>query len=202
MTMAENVSPAGGRRRRDSGGELPDHNPADGAAPAKAASNIATEADAQRAFSIYSNAEKTYDAFLAQQRADKSGAKSIRDKALADSVVICASRGMTKKGMRAMYEKSLLDPEQLQAEVKSEVWMMRAIGLPIGTQLAFFEETFGGNDELLRKAYQKGRDAFVEKKGTGDNPFHPSGAPGQEWLRGLADAGDDVIRNMANNKAN
>lgn len=188
--MAENVAPAGGGRRRKT------EEPTGDAAPAKATPNVATEEDAQRAFAIYKNAETTYDAFLANQRAEKTTAKSVRDKALADAVVICASRGMTKKSMRKLYELSLLDADKLQAEVKSEVWMMRAIGLPVGTQLTFFEEPFSNQDELLRKAYTKGRDAYAEKRAESDNPFHPGGGPGQEWLRGFRDAEADVVRSM------
>ena len=190
--MAENVS-ATGRKRRDSAGELPDNDPA--TAPVKEPSNIATEEDMQRAFAIYKNAETTYDAFLATQRAAKTAAKSVRDKALTDSVVIVASRGMTKKTMRKIYERSLLEAEELIAEVKAEVWGMRAAGLPIGTQLAFFDgdNSFGNEDEMLRRAYQKGRDAAADNKNDTDNPFHPSSPPGQKWMQGLIDARGDIL---------
>lgn len=191
--MAENVSAGGGRRRRgaEAAGETPENE------PPRAAANVATEEDMQRAFAVYKNAEVSYDAFLATQRAEKTAAKSIRDKALTDAVAITASRGITKKTMRKIYERSLLDADELRAEVKAEVWGMRAAGLPVGSQLAFFDDEFVGNDAALRQAYSKGRDAYVEKRSDSDNPFHPSSEPGQRWLAGFNDAQADVVRAMA-----
>ena len=193
--MAETIS-SGRGRRRDSKGELPEHDPEAGAPP-RAGQNIATEQDMQRAVSIFKSAERTYEAFLAEQRDAKNGAKAVRDKALADSVVMVASRGINKKLMRKLYERSNLESDALQAEVRAEVWAMRAAGLPVGSQLAFFEEEFTGNDQALRQAYTKGRDAYAEKRADSENPFHPSSEPGQRWLSGFADAQADVIRSMA-----
>ena len=170
--------------------------PADTAAPPRVLTNLASDPDMQRGFSIYSSAERTYEAFQAAQRAAKTTAKSVRDKALTASVAIVASRGITKKILRKIYERSLLEPDELIAEIRAEVWGMRAAGLPVGTQLAFFDEPVASGDEALRKAYVAGRAAYSEKKTDAANPWHPSSQPGQEWLRGMADAQNDVIKGM------
>lgn len=170
--------------------------PADGAAPPRVLENMASEPDMQRAFSLYKSAERTYEAFQATQRQAKDEAKSRRDKALTDSVAIVASRGINKKIMRKLYERSNLDADELCAEIRAEVWAMRAAGLPIGTQLAFFEEPIADGDEGLRKAYMQGRDAYAEKRTQSDNPYHPSSAPGQRWLEGHMSAQTDVVHAM------
>lgn len=185
--MAETIRAGGGPKTK-----------AEAERPPAREQNIATEEDMQRAFSIFANAERTYEAFLATQREEKQTAKATRDKALSDAVVIVASRGVTKKVLRQVYDWSKLKADELVAEIKPLTWAIRAAGLPVGTQLAFFDndDAFAGQDELLRRAYRAGRDAYVERKSDKDNPYHPSSQPGQQWLKGRSDAEADVIRGM------
>lgn len=166
------------------------------APPPKVVEAKATPEDMQRMFTLVKTAEATYEKHLADIREQKTGAKAIRDKAISDAADAMKTRGITKRMFTELVAMSKRKSDETVAEIKNWVWAVRAIGLPVGTQLAFFDESFAGEDEALRKAYVAGRDAHTEGKGDADNPFHPSSRPGQEWLRGLADAQADTVNGM------
>jgi ribosome modulation factor len=194
--MAESVSADSNprRRRKDSGGDLPEHDPSTAPAP-KTLPNLATEADMQRFFAIVKNAERSYDSFLADQRTAKVAAKSTKDKALTDAADAMKSRGITKQIFRELYEESNRKEEEVTARMQAKLWGMRALGMSVGVQA---EMEFNGNDEALRRARQQGYDAFTDKKPDSANPYGPSSAGGQKWLEGYNQAGADMLLEKAN----
>ena len=193
--MAENVSTP--RKRRDSAGELPDHDPA--TAPPRETQNVATELDAQRLMPLIINAEREMEAFQATQRAAKAAQKSKYDKCYTDVADALKSRGITKRILRETYEISRRKEEENRAEFQSKLWLLRAAGIEVGQQLAFFEDGFTNQDEALRRAYQKGYNAFTDKQPDSANPYGSGTVPSQKWLEGYNTAGADSLTNAKAN---
>ena len=173
--------------------------PADGAAPPRVLENVASTGDMQKMFALVKQAEATYETALAAIREKKTAAKAVRDKALSDAADAMKSRGISKRLFTDLVAMSKRKEEEVVAEIKSWVWAVRAVGMPVGSQLAFFEETFNGEDEALRRAEVQGYDAFSERKSQTDNPFHPSSPPGQRWLHGFQRAMADATPGMQKN---
>lgn len=175
----------------DSKGKVADGQPA----PPKVVEAKATPEDMQRMFALVKSAESDYDKTLAEIRDLKTKAKATRDKAITDAADAMKTRGITKRMFTDLVAMSKRKADETTAEVKAWVWAVRSIGLPVGTQLGFFDEPFSGEDEALRKAEVAGYDAFSEKKDMArDNPFHPSSAPGQRWMAGFQRAMNDTIQ--------
>ena len=173
--------------------------PADGAAPPRVLENVASESDMQRWFAVKKNAERTYEGVLAKVRETKTAAKASRDKALSDCADAMKSRGVTKQMFQELYEESNRKDEDVRVHYQNKLWAMRAIGLAVGQQLAFFEDSFKGEDEALRRAETQGYDAFSERKSQTDNPYHQSSPPGQRWLHGFQRAMADATPGMKTN---
>lgn len=196
--MADSISAGteGKKKRRDSAGELPDNDPA--ASTPKTLQNLATDNDAQRWMSQVIVIEREKEASEAEQRAAKAAMKSKYDKLYTDAADALKSRGITKRILRETYEVSRRKEEDNRAEFQAKLWLLRASGIDVGQQLAFFEEPFKNNDEALRRAYQFGRDAYAEGKDSKANPYNQSTEPGQRWLAGLMDAQAENVPGVKN----
>ena len=133
---------------------------------------------------------------MAEMRSKKTAANVSRDKAYTDAVDVLKSRGISKKILRELYEMSNRKVEDIKDEFSAKLWAMRAAGMPIAKQLSMFAEPSDTNDEALRKAYIKGRDSYTDGTDSKDNPFQPSSAPGQEWIRGWQAVQNENILSM------
>jgi ribosome modulation factor len=183
--MAETIKAETRKMKRDSAGEVAGTE--DMPAP-KVLQNLASDSDAQRWMSQIIVIEREKEASEAEQRSAKAAMKSKYDKVYTDAADALKSRGISKRTLREVYEISRRKEEDNRAEFQSKLWLLRASGIEVGQQLAFFDEPFKNNDEALRRAYTFGRNAYADGKDSKANPYNPSSEPGQKWLSGLMDA--------------
>ena len=73
-------------------------------------------------------------------------------------------------------------------ELREERKLARLIGLPIGHQLTFFDDTGAAPDEPEGGAYDQGRRAYVSLVKESEIPFAENLQQGQDWLRGYREA--------------
>lgn len=174
--------------------------------------NMASADDMNRWMTLVESAERSYEATQAALRQQKQAAKAVYDKVYSDAADAMKSRGVTKQVFRELYELKRQDEAKRMAALQSKLWAMKVLNFIEGQQLALFPEDgaaaangesdgFDGQDELLRRAYNMGRDADVEGKHDNENPYHPSSPPGQRWQAGKNDSQADRIKAMGN-KAN
>lgn len=180
--MAETASPRTGKPPR-----------------AKVVENVALDADMLRMFNLIKITERDHEAVMAELRSQRAAANATRDKAYTDAADALKSRGVTKRILRELYDMSRRKEDDVREEFSAKVWAMRAAGMPIGTQLAMFDDGFSGQDEALRKAHIKGRNDYADNVDSKDNPFQPSSQPGQHWLRGWTDAMNENINAAGKN---
>lgn len=159
--------------------------------------NMATEVDLRRWFVLIQGEERDYEKTMAKLRSDKQQAKASLDKIYADAADLLKSRGVTKRILKAMYELSKRDEDEVKTEMSASVWAMRAAGLPIGSQLSFWEDGLADPADAYNKALGQGREAGLRGESSTDNPHNGHHLLQQAWMEGWHAGQAEIIE--ANN---
>jgi hypothetical protein len=151
---------------------------------------LATGEDARTVFDQIKAAETKYAKAKTDATAAKAKAKQALDKTYTDGAAMLISRGMTQRDLKAEYLTSLRDEDEAVVSARARTWFGRAVGIAGAMQLSFFDEPVKGAKDALARAYKFGRDIGARggSQAEIDGHFHPGTQPGQEALKGWADA--------------
>lgn len=161
--------------------------------------NMASPSDARRFESLLEAEEAEYAKAKADAAAKVKRAKQKLDKLYADAVDVLKSQGVTKKTLQEHLKQKKRSPEEVAAEAKASIWLMRASNMPLGAQLVMFDEPVEDEKAARNKAREAGRSAHSAGEGTQMNPYAGHQYLSQEWLEGWHEAETAVIQQMSNN---
>lgn len=158
--------------------------------------NLATASDARRFESLLEAEEAEYAKAKADAAAKVKRAKQKLDKLYADAVDVLKSQGVTKRTLQEHLKQKKRPPEEIAAEAKASIWLMRASNMPLGSQLVMFEEPVEDEAAARNKARESGRSAYATGVGTEQNPYVGHQYLGQEWMEGWHEAHDANVSRM------
>lgn len=161
--------------------------------------NMASPSDARRFESLLEAEEAEYAKAKADAAAKVKRAKQKLDKLYADAVDVLKSQGVTKRTLQEHLKQKKRPPEEVVAEAKASIWLMRASNMPLGSQLVLFEEPVQDEMAARNKAREAGRSAHSAGEGTQMNPYAGHQYLSQEWMEGWHEAESATIARMGTN---
>ena len=146
--------------------------------------NTASEADMRRWFVLIQAQERDYEKVLAEIRSKRQDSKGKLDKIYADAADAMKSRNVTKRVLKALWELSRRDDDEVASEYAASVWAMRAAGMPLGAQLSFWDERLDDPADAYNRAMSQGKTAGLQGVGTEKNPHNGHQLLSQAWMEG------------------
>lgn len=136
----------------------------------------------------------TQETFM-DHRNKRQAAKAKMDEAkgkYANACKLSQDVGISEKELKLIEKIAKMDPDTQALFFKNLNQYLEWAGLETGYQFGLFESA-----DLLERAFERGKLAFLEGSNTNDNPYQLNTDQGQKWLSGWNESQTAKVKDMA-----